>query len=225
MNRVVFDIETLGYPLEDFDEPRQEYLLKFARTEEERTEAILKLSLSPLTAQILAIAMVNPDSNMGKVLYQATGSVQRTFSDDKKVEFIPLDEKEILEEFWKAIARYDQVITFNGRSFDGPFVLLRSALLGVKPSKNLVPYRYDSRIHCDLLDQMTFYGATRKFSLDFFCKSFNIVSPKEKGITGLDMGRLFGEKRYKEIAEYCLDDVRATAELFRRWQEFLSFKE
>lgn len=224
MNRVVFDIESLAYPLESFDEHQQEYLTRFAKTEEERQEAIQKLSLTPLTARVLAIAMLNPDTNMGKVFYQGPTEVRATGADGM-VEFVPLEEKGILEEFWKAIVRYDQVITFNGRSFDGPFVMLRSALLGIKPTRNLVPYRYEARHHCDLLDQLTFYGAVRKFSLDFFCKSFGIPSPKEKGITGLDMGDMFRQGRYREIAEYCLDDVRATAELFRRWQEHLSFKE
>jgi hypothetical protein len=84
-----------------------------------------------------------------------------------------------------------------------------------------MPYRFDHSIHCDLLDQLTFYGAFRKFSLDFYCKSFGIDSPKSHGITGLDIGRLFEEKRFRQIAEYCFGDVKATAELFRRWEEFL----
>ena len=71
MNRIVFDIETLGFPLDSFDEKQQEYLMKFAATEEQKVEAIQKLNLSPLTAKIIAIGMINPDSNQGKVLYEA----------------------------------------------------------------------------------------------------------------------------------------------------------
>jgi hypothetical protein len=36
------------------------------------------------------------------------------------------------------------------------------------------------------------------------------------------MARMFNEKRYREIAEYCLGDVKATAELFRRWADYLA---
>jgi hypothetical protein len=86
-----------------------------------------------------------------------------------------------------------------------------------------MPYRYDSSIHCDLLEQFTFYGAFRKFSLDFYCKSFGIDSPKSHGITGLDMQSLSEQKRFRDIAEYCLGDLRATAELFRRWEKYLTF--
>jgi len=222
MSRVVIDIETLGFPFESFDEVRQEYLLKFAETDAEREEAVRKLSLYPTTAQIIAIGMLNPDTNHGKVIFQAEERID-TFSEDEQVHFVSCSEEEILGQFWNDVTKYDQFVTFNGRGFDCPFLLLRSAILRIKPSRNLMPYRYDASIHCDLLDQLTFYGATRKFSLDFFCKSFGIESPKSHGITGLDLGRLFGEKRFRDIADYCLGDVRATAELFRRWEENLKF--
>jgi len=222
MSRVVIDIETLGFPFESFDEVRQEYLLKFAETDAEREEAVQRLSLYPTTAQIIAIGMLNPDTNHGKVIFQAEERID-TFSEEEQVQFVSCSEEEILRQFWNDVTRYDQFVTFNGRGFDCPFLLLRSAILRIKPSRNLMPYRYEPSIHCDLLDQLTFYGATRKFSLDFYCKSFGIESPKSHGITGLDLGRLFGEKRFRDIADYCLGDVRATAELFRRWEENLKF--
>jgi DNA polymerase elongation subunit (family B) len=222
MARVVIDIETLGYPLQWFDEVRQEYLMKFADTDKEREEAVQKLSLYPTTAQIIAIGMLNPDTNRGKVVYQSDEAGEY-LSEDGQIQFISCQEKEILAGFWNDVTKYGQFITFNGRGFDCPFLLLRSAILQVKPSRNLMPYRYDASVHCDLLDQLTFYGATRKFSLDFYCKSFGIESPKAHGITGLDLGRLFGEKRFKEIADYCLGDVKATAELFTRWEQHLKF--
>jgi len=220
MNRVVFDVETLAYPFESFDESQQEYLLKFAKTEEEREEAIQRLSLTPFTAQILAIGMLNPDTRQGKVFFQAEG-LESTFIDEGLVQMIPCTEQEMLAHFWKSIIHYKQFVTFNGRGFDCPFVMARSALLGVKPSRNLMGNRYAVNDHCDLLDQLTFYSAMRKFSLDFYCRAFGIRSPKGSGVTGSDVGRLFGEKKYREIAEYCLGDVKATAELFRRWAEYL----
>ena len=68
-----------------------------------------------------------------------------------------------------------------------------------------MPNRYNG-VHIDLLDQLTFYGASRrKFSLDMWCKTFGIKSPqKEEGITGYDIKNLFADKRYLDIARYCL---------------------
>jgi DNA polymerase elongation subunit (family B) len=221
MAKVVFDIETLGYPLESFDEVRQEYLLKFAETDTEREEAIQKLSLYPTTSQVIAIGLLNPETGKGKILFQSDIAMDYT-SDDDAIRYVTGSEKEILEQFWKDIAYYDQFITFNGRGFDCPFLMLRSAILQVQPTRNLMPYRFDSSIHCDLLEQFTFYNAFRKFNLDFYCKSFGIESPKTHGITGLDMKQLFKEKKFQEIAEYNLGDLKATAELFRRWEKFLT---
>jgi len=221
MSRVVIDIETLGYPLESFDEVQQEYLMRFSDTEEKKIETIQKLSLYPTTSRIITIGMLNPDTGHGKVLFQSENKIDEP-SEDKAVQYISGTEVELLEWFWRDLVHYDQFITFNGRGFDCPFLMLRSAMLGIHPTRNLMPYRYDATIHCDLLEQLTFYGALRKFNLDFYCKSFGIESPKSHGITGLDLGALFVGKRFKEIAEYNLGDLKATAELFLKWDSHLN---
>jgi 3'-5' exonuclease len=221
MSHVVLDIETVGFPVESFDETQLKYLLKFAETDADRAEAIQKLSLYPTTAQIIAVGMLNPETNRGKILFQSDELLDY-YSDDELVHFKSGNEKDILEQFWLDIGHYDQFVTFNGRAFDCPFLMMRSAILQIQPIRNLMPYRYDASVHCDLLEQFTFYGALRKFNLDFYCKSFGIESPKMQGVTGLDMKELTKEKRYREIAEYNLRDLKATAELFRRWEKFLN---
>jgi predicted PolB exonuclease-like 3'-5' exonuclease len=222
MSRIVFDIESLGFPLDSFDAETQTYLLRFAETDEKVEEVKKNLNLHPLTAQILCIALYNPETKNGKVFFQS--AVKEEFvSEDGRCQYISGTEEEILQHFWHVITKYDQFITFNGRGFDCPFIMLRSAKLGVQTTRNLMPYRYDPGIHCDLLDQLTYYQATRRFSLDFYCKSFGIESPKAKGITGLDMRSLVDQQRHRDIARYCFGDVLATAELFRRWNEFLNY--
>lgn len=222
MSRVVFDIETVALSLDSFDQPSREYLFKFSDTDEKIEETKRNLNLHAPTAQVVAIALLNPDSNMGRVLFQSDTKENFTTADGA-VRYTSGTEREILEEFWKVIPSYQQFITFNGRAFDCPFLMVRSAMLNVHPTRNLVPRRYDTTQHCDLLEQLTFYNATRRFSLDFYCKSFDIDSPKSHGITGLDMGKLMEQKRFHDIAEYCLGDARATAELFRRWHDHLDF--
>lgn len=222
MSRVVVDIETLAFPLETFDPIQQDYLLRFAESEEEKAETIQKLNLYPLTAQIIAIGMYNPDTERGKILFQADERVD-TFSEDETIHYLSGDERTILSTFWDDVVKYEQIITFNGRGFDGPFLMMRSAILGIRPTRNLLPYRFDPSQHCDLLEQFTFYGAIRKFNLDFYCKAFGVESPKSHGITGLDLGKLWEEKKFRAIAEYCLGDLKATAELFKRWESYLKF--
>ncbi len=221
MQRMVIDIETLGFAFESFDPAQQDYLMKFANSDTERTEAIQRLSLYPATARIIVIGMMDPDTGHGRVHYHAPASEGHQ-DGDPNVQYVPGDESEMLTRFWRDVEGVDQIITFNGRGFDCPFLLLRSAMLGIKASRDLMPYRYDPSRHCDLLDQLTFYGATRRFSLDFYCKAFGIESPKSHGITGLDLRRLYDEGRYREIAEYNCGDLRATADLFSIWSMFLA---
>ena len=146
------------------------------------------------------------------------------------VEFVPCaDEAELLTEFWELAVRYDTIITFNGRGFDVPFLYMRSAVLNVPISRrDWLGYRYAVEPHCDLLEQLTFYnvsgreGAARRFNLDFYCKAFGLESPKAQGVTGMDVGRMLAEGRNREIAEYCLRDVYATAQLYKIWKDRLS---
>lgn len=217
ITRLVVDIETLALPFASFDATQQQYILKFATTEAEREEVLLRLALSPFTARTIAIGMLNPDTGAGMVLYDgpAPGS---TLVADGVTHLVPCGEREMLERFWETAAHYTQIITFNGRSFDCPFLMVRSAILGVPVTRDLMGYRYATAAHCDLLEQLSFYGAARRFNLDFVCKAFGITSPKQDGITGVDLGRLTDEGRHREIAEYCMRDVRATAELWRRWE-------
>jgi DNA polymerase elongation subunit (family B) len=235
MATLVFDIETCALSLDHFDEAQQEYLFRDARAQTDEAAARAKqeaaeqmMSLWPLTAQVLCIAMVNADTGRGKVLFVAEDHEESP--SDAAVEFVPcVDEGELLGAFWDAAKHYDQIVTFNGRGFDVPFLYLRSAQLGVPISrKNWLGYRFATEPHCDLAEQLTFYGvsgrdgAARRFNLDFYCKAFGIESPKSAGVSGHDVRRLRDEGRHREIGEYCLRDVQATLDLFRLWKERLS---
>jgi len=221
LNKIIFDIETVGDDFEKLAKDKRDYLLKSCETEKEKEEAKAQLSLWPLTSQIVAIAMLNPDTDKGAVYFQAGGEKIEAFS-ESEVEYRVGSEEEIIKWFWKAMAPYNQFITFNGRGFDAPFLMLRSAVHKISPGKNLMPYRYSPDIHLDLLDQMTFYGTTRRFSLDFYARSFGIKSPKEGGVNGSEVGRLYKSGEYKKIAKYCFGDVVATKKLYEVWRDYIN---
>ena len=236
MAKLVFDIETSALPLEQFDEAQQEYLFREAdklpdeaSRAAKRAELHRQFSLYPLTAQVVCIAMLNADSDRGQVLFTADDHEPEA-GEPSPVKFVPcVDEVELLTSFWNVAKHYDEIITFNGRGFDVPFLYLRSAVLNVAVSrKNWLGYRYATEPHCDLAEQLTFYsvsgrdGAARKFNLDFYCKAFGIESPKSHGITGMDVTTLMREGRFRDIAEYCLRDVRATVALYHIWRERLA---
>ena len=236
MATLIFDIETSALPVESFDDAQVEYLFRDAERfpepadrEKRRTEIQNMMSLWPFTSRVVCIAMLNADTARGQVLFTAE-DFEEEAAEAGPVEFMPCcDEMEMLTAFWDVAKHYDNVVTFNGRGFDVPFLYLRSAQLNVPISrKDWLGYRYATDPHCDLAEQLTFYnvsgreGAARKFNLDFYCKAFGIESPKMEGITGADVGRLLNEGRYRDIAEYCLRDVVATVKLYQLWKERLA---
>jgi 3'-5' exonuclease len=236
MARLVFDIETSALPLDGFDEAQRDYLFRecekiadeVAKTAR-RSEIMQQCNLWPFTAQVTCIAMLNADTSRGKVLFIAPEH-EETAQVPGPVEFVTcVDEAELLGEFWGLAKHYETIVTFNGRGFDVPFIYLRSALLNVPISrKDWLGYRFQTEPHCDLAEQFTFYGvsgrdgAARRFNLDFYCKAFGIESPKSQGVTGRDMNTLIAEGRHREIAEYCLRDVKATVLLYQIWKERLA---
>lgn len=157
---------------------------------------------------------------------QAPGENIGEFKEDNFI-FKQATEKEMLEKFWQGAKEYGEFIGFNSRGFDVPFLMTRSVVHGIKPTRNLMEGRYlyqqrDAK-HIDLQDQLTFYGATRKRgSLHLWSRLFNIKSPKSGGVTGDDVGRLFKEKKFLEIAKYNAGDLKATKELYEKWNVYLN---
>jgi len=235
VHTLVFDIETSALPEESFDEAQLEYLFRKANAiedeaqrEAEREQTRRMFNLWPFTAQVVCVCMINSDSGKGKVLFLAD-DMDEGAGLREGIEYVPCaDEVDLLSAFWEAAARFDKVVTFNGRGFDVPFLYLRSAVLNVPiTKKDWLGYRFSTEPHCDLADQLTFYsvggrdGAARRFNLDFYCKVFGIPSPKAEGVTGMDVNDLMEQGRFQEIADYCVRDVRATVALYRIWKERL----
>ena len=256
--KLVLDIETVGEDFDSLDEATQENLTRWIKKESENEaeydEALdeLKngLGFSALTAEIVAIGVLDCDRDEGVVYFQAPGEnlgefsakdgspssvakpLRRTGASGGKEEnttFKQCSEKEMLEKFWEGAKKYNYFITFNGRAFDIPFMMVRSAVHGVRPTKDLMRGRYLSQqsfdaVHIDLLDQLTFYGAVRKKgNLHLWTRAFGITSPKVSGVTGDDVRKLFKEKKYAEIARYNAGDLRATKELHEKWENYMKF--
>jgi len=236
MAKLVFDIETSALPLDNFDEGQREYLFRetgkladAAASEVRRAEILQQFNLWPFTAQVVCIAMLNAETARGQALFVAR-DFEEADRETEPVKFVPCaDEADLLGRFWDVAKKYEQVVTFNGRGFDVPFIYLRSAILNVPITrKDWLGYRFQTEPHCDLAEQFTFYGvsgrdgAARRFNLDFYCKAFGIQSPKSHGVTGRDVNRLLAEGRYREIVEYCLRDVQATLQLYNLWRDRLA---
>jgi uncharacterized protein YprB with RNaseH-like and TPR domain len=233
MAKIVFDIETVGEDFDALDETSQKaltsWLKKESRSEEDYKKALVNikegLGFSPLTGQIVALGVYDCDKEKGAVYFQ--GSVQDKPFEDDGVSFKPMSEKKMLECFWEGAKQYDEFISFNGRAFDVPFLLIRSAVHGIRATKDLMSNRYLSSQkfgakHVDLLDQLTFYGAAqRKGSLHLWCRAFGIKSPKEDDISGDEVSKFFKAGKCADIARYNAGDLKATKQLYDKWEKYL----
>ncbi len=239
---LVFDIETTSNDWESFSESQQEYLLRGLETDEQIEKRKWELALTPFTGSVVCIGLMlmhKNDSNEWEMINKAAFSTKIDFEGDEREE-IELSngdkcyvnsEMKIIDDFWKILNKYptSQLVTFNGRNFDCPFLMLRSAVYGIRPSRNLMAgTKFNYPLHIDLADELTFYagfgfGATKRFNFDFYARSFGITSPKSEGVDGSMVNELYKENKVAEIAEYCLRDVSATWDLFKIWNNFLRF--
>lgn len=96
---------------------------------------------------------LNPESCffvLGGIISYESNSLEQFFVED------PAKEKEILEIYLKKLSSFDVIITYNGHSFDIPFIIKRASKLGITIDFNL-PYNLDLYI---LLNR---YSELRKF--------------------------------------------------------------
>jgi predicted PolB exonuclease-like 3'-5' exonuclease len=218
-SQCVFDIETAALP--DVQIPPS-LLQKLREPNGDSTDGESwrdRLALFAPAATVVVIGMLNPESQRGQVLYDDRhGAVEHVdVPDGIEVDLIGGDERFLLEQFWKAVANFNRVITYNGRGFDVPFLMQRSLIREVPVSVNLMPPRFHRGTnHLDLLEVLSQFKSVRPLGLATWTEAIGEESPKTGAVAGAEVGRAFQEGRTREIAEYCMRDVVSTARLAER---------
>jgi uncharacterized protein YprB with RNaseH-like and TPR domain len=124
------------------------------------------------------------------------------------------DEKALLLKLVMRLESYDVMVTWNGRSFDVPFLTTRLMIHELDPRPIL------RKSHIDLADVVKSRLRLTFTYLDHVCDFFQI--DRKKGPMGLDVPHLYvralegDRKAAASIREHCLDDLRATRQVFLR---------
>jgi predicted PolB exonuclease-like 3'-5' exonuclease len=132
------------------------------------------------------------------------------------------DERSILSSLSRYIDEHrPTLVSFNGRGFDLPVVVLRSLRHGVTLSWYFEEQRYrdrrDERGHLDLCDALALHGAARRsVSLDIASRLVGL--PGKVGVDGSQVEPLYRSGKLAEIQRYCLGDVAQTALLLLRYR-------
>lgn len=160
-----------------------------------------RAALSPVTGQVLAIGCYSVEGD--KIGIAGVDS--------------PDDEKKALAGFWRQFLTCKQanrsMVGFNSNSFDLPFMVKRSWLLGVDVPTTLQSPdgRYFDRVFVDLLARWKCgeWGSNGSIKLSMLARFFG-VGDKPDGVTGADFARLWREER-ERAREYLVNDLKMTA--------------
>ena len=130
---LVINIETVGQGQADIPPRALDILFRSLRHQEggeeeieaRKKEMVDRFGLDPTTGRIVCIGLLDAESETKEAYYGT-------------------DERVLLTTFWEYLDRTqpDLFITFNGKSFDFPYINIRSAILEISPSVPLPTRRY-----------------------------------------------------------------------------------
>lgn len=214
---LVFDIETVGKDFVELNKREQKYLLENLEADEtDKEKAKKRTALYSIFGMVCAIGCYNPDSAHGIVL--AVSDTEIKSAEDNFEYRIFKNEADILSAFWEIVIKYEIFVTYNGETFDFPYLLIRSGINRIK-----VPIEI-KRFGENFIDLMFKIRQSHSFKLEFLCTAFGIDNPKVNGIHGGDVSELYKERKFQEIADYVAKDAKATGELYKIWKEYMSGK-
>lgn len=141
------------------------------------------------------------------------------------------EEVDIIRHFFSFIEEKNpKLVSFNGRGFDMPMLLIRAMKYNLSipayfdknnPLLNKSKWenyrqRYAEHFHTDLLDSLGSFGAVRNLKLDILCTMAGI--PGKYDVSGDQVFELFYQGKIDKIREYCQSDVLNTYWLYLKYE-------
>ncbi len=209
------DIETVGiaqhhHQLSERFKTQWARKASFLKREENQTDEDLFAARAGIYAEFGKIIVVA----VGKYVENENGTLglkSKYFADD--------DEKKLLIEFKETLEKLDaktKLCAHNGKEFDFPYLSRRMLVNGIALPTLL---NHSGRKpwdvpHLDTMEMWKFGDYKHYTSLDLLLALFNI--PSSKGVMdGSKVNEVYyREKDLKKIAEYCVSDVVAIAQLY-----------
>ena len=127
------------------------------------------------------------------------------------------DEAEVLRQFWKMIRPDDYLVGHNLLGFDLPYLQARSVVCKVKPSRSFDLRRYSTSSVYDTMQVWANWDRQRFPKLETLA---GVLGFKGKGGSGDQVAKWFEANDWEHIKDYCMQDVRLTRDVYRRFKEF-----
>jgi predicted PolB exonuclease-like 3'-5' exonuclease len=165
------------------------------KKDEELSDAFERTSVDGAWGRILCIAYAFGDDPI-EVLYNES-----------------LDERVLLEEFWRLARRAKMLVGHKILDADIPFLHKRSIVYGVR-----VPFRLNLEPGKEkrIFDTAHEWGLGKGYtSLEDVSLALGIRNPKE-AMHGSQVPKYFRQGRIEEILQYCKGDVEAVREIYKK---------
>ena len=163
-----------------------------------KAEQINKMALNPLYGKIACIGYASKDG----------------------VEVVVRSEKEMLTDFFNRLSKISKLITYNGNSFDLPFIWKRALILGVfNPCKDPVlshyTKRYNTVTHVDLMQLWAGWNTQNFAKLDDLANA--LFGEKKVAFDFREIPELLkSDAGIAKLEEYCLQDCKLTYKLYEK---------
>ena len=135
------------------------------------------------------------------------------------------DEERILRGFWQRFGKVrPRVISWNGRGFDLPVLRLRAMLYGIQAAAwfqlgdkwTNYGQRYQPDWHCDLMEQVSDYGAGQRIGLQDISNMLGL--PGKAGFGhGSEVADMMARGEVEKVRAYCETDTLNLYIAYIRW--------
>ena len=127
------------------------------------------------------------------------------------------EETELLRAFWEALQPEDIIIGHNVLAFDLPYLQARSVICQVKPSRDFDLRRYYTTTVYDTMQIWSNWNMPRYPKLDTLAA---VLDLEGKSGSGDQVSKWFEANDWERIKQYCMQDVRLTRAVYRRFREY-----
>lgn len=133
------------------------------------------------------------------------------------IKIIKENEQNLIGDFleWLSVRDADnyELVTFNGKSFDENFILSRLAQkIDLSKETGLFLLDYE---HLDLFEEIR-NRTGKRMGLDAVAKIFGCSSKSGTGISAI---KLWKDAKFRELQDYCMQDVEVTEEVYQKLLE------
>lgn len=184
-----------------------------AAIQEKKAEQVDKMALDPLFGRICAYSWWGEGNDHG----------YSVMSDTTQAEEIRLV-RELLQMFVITNTTAPSIVTWNGMSFDVPFIVKRAMLLNVErptgfPGLKYFTKRYSHVPHCDMAKELTLWDNASYMSLDTAAKVILGERKLDHDFKEFRKQILGGDG--DSIGRYCMKDSELTWRIFQRASPYL----